>query len=163
MQNLSLIYARSLNHCIGAAGKLPWHLPADYDFFDQTTRGHAIIMGRRTYEDHNSKLDDRLNLVVSRDAHYEAAQGVTVAGSLEAAMNLATESQEVFIIGGVPLLVAGFDKADRVYETRINTTVDGDTFLPEFDFSDFETTTLAHHAVDEQHAFSFDIYLHQRH
>ena len=52
MQNLSLIYARSLNHCIGAAGKLPWHLPADYDFFDQTTRGHAIIMGRRTYEDH---------------------------------------------------------------------------------------------------------------
>ena len=83
MQNLSLIYARSLNHCIGAAGKLPWHLPADYNFFDQTTRGHAIIMGRRTYEDHDSKLDGRLNLVVSRNAHYDTAQGVTVAGSLE--------------------------------------------------------------------------------
>ena len=163
MQNLSLIYARTLIHCIGAAGKLPWHLPDDYDFFDQTTRGHAIIMGRRTYEDNNSKQDDIINWVVSRHSHYEAAQGVNVAGSWEAAMNLATESQEVFIIGGVPLLVAAFDKADRVYETRINTTVDGDTFLPEFDFSDFETTTLAHHAVDERHAFSFDIYLHQRH
>lgn len=163
MQNLSLIYARSLNHCIGSDGRLPWQLPDEYAFFDQTTHGHAVIMGRRTYEDHNAKLDNRLNVVVTRNSHYSAAKDVIVVDSLETAMHTAAKFEETFIIGGVSLLVAAFDKADRVYETRINTTVDGDTFLPEFDFSNFETRTLANHAVDEQHAFSFDIYLHQRH
>jgi len=162
MRNLSLIYARSLNHCIGSEGKLPWQLPDDYQFFDDTTRGHAVVMGRRTYEDHNSKLEDRFNLVVTSNARYIAAEGVTVVGSLQAALDLATKCREVFVIGGVPLLVAAFDKADRVYETRINTTVNGDTFLPAFDFSDFETTTVASHPIDQQHAFSFNIYLHQR-
>jgi len=162
MQRLSLIYARSLNNCIGSAGDLPWHLPDDYEFFDRTTRGHAVIMGRRTYEDHKIRFDDRLNLVVSKNSNYRAVKGVTVVDSLTAAMTKARDVREIFIIGGVSLFVACFDKADRVYETRINTVVDGGTFLPGFDFSDFETTTLSTHPVDERHAFSFNIYRHDR-
>ncbi len=159
---LSLIYARSLNNCIGSDGGLPWHLPDDYQFFDDTTRGHAVIMGRRTYEDHQCKFEDRLNLVVTTNANYKTAEGVMVADSLTTAMSMTSEVEEMFVIGGVPLFEAAFDKANRVYETRVNTRVNGDTFLPEFDFSNFETTIISSHTADERHAFSFDIFRHER-
>ena len=162
MQKLSLIYARSVNHCIGANGQVPWNLPADYQFFDDTTRGHAVIMGRRTYEDHRFKFDDRLNLVLTSNSSYKTVEGVLVADSLDTAFNLASNAYEVFVIGGVSLFTAAFDKADSVYETEINTIIEGDTYLPEFDFSRFHTTTLATHPIDECHACSFTIYRHDR-
>ena len=89
MTTLSLIYARSLNHCIGKAGRIPWHLPDEFGHFKRTTLGKPIIMGRKTYEDHESALPGRLNIVISRTANYPVVEGIALAQDLEQAMDLA--------------------------------------------------------------------------
>lgn len=161
---LSFIYARSLNRCIGKDGQIPWRLPDEFAHFKRTTMGKPIIMGRRTYEDHESALPGRLNIVVTRQRDYSVARGVEVCASLDAALERAKrESDEVFIVGGVSLFKAAFPLVDRVYETVVDLRVEGgDTFVPDFDFSDFERTELFHHEADARNAFAFTAYRYDR-
>jgi len=173
---LSLIYARSLDYCIGKGGQVPWHLPDEFAHFQRTTRHHVVIMGRRTYEDHNTLLPDRLNIVITTAPAYQAAAGVVLARSLEHALEIArapettrapeiTESSghEVFVVGGTRLFEQSFASAQRVYETVVHTTVPaGDTFVPKFDFSDFRHEVLERHPVDARHAFAFEVSLYER-
>ena len=79
--DISLIYARSRNYCIGREGRLPWHLPDEFRFFTDTTMGHPVIMGRRSYEDHNGLLPGRLNIVVTHQPDYTVVEGARVAAS----------------------------------------------------------------------------------
>ena len=161
---LSLIYARSLDYCIGKAGQVPWHLPDEFAHFKRTTRGHVVIMGRRTYEDHNTLLPDRINIVVTRAPAYRAAEGILLAHSFEEALERANvEGREIFVVGGVQLFVRSFPLARRVYETVVHTTLpDGDTFVPPFDFSGFRQDVLERHPVDARHAFAFEVSLYER-
>ena len=161
---LSLIYARSLDYCIGRRGQVPWHLPDEFAHFQRTTLHHAVIMGRKTYEDHNSLLPDRLNIVLTTAPGYTAAPGVVLARSFDEAIELAgRETRDVFIVGGVQLFERSFPAARRVFETVVHTTVpDGDTFVPHFDFSGFEQRVLERHATDARHAFSFEVSLYER-
>jgi dihydrofolate reductase len=161
---LSIIYARSENRCIGKQGQIPWRLPDEFAHFKKTTLGKPIIMGRRTYEDHKSALPGRLNIVVTRQPDYRVATGVEVCTSLEAACERAQrDSNELFIVGGVRLFEMTFPCATTVYETIVHTEVEaGDTFLPAFDFSNFERTKLFEHAADERHAFAFTAYRYER-
>jgi dihydrofolate reductase len=161
---LSFIYARSENRCIGKDGQLPWQLPDEYAHFKRTTLGKPIVMGRRTYEDHESLLPGRLNLVVTTRRDYPVAAGVELYPSLDAALDRARqESDEVFIVGGATLFRAAFPEVSRIYETVVHTVVEGgDTFVPEFDLTPFETTTLFEHRADARNAFSFTVYRHDR-
>ncbi|MEH6593380.1 MAG: dihydrofolate reductase [Halioglobus sp.] len=160
---ISLIYARSQNHCIGRNGGLPWNLPDDFAHFENTTMGQAIIMGRKTYEDHKSLLRGRRNIVISAQADYKTVQGVELAHSLDLAIALAkTENEQVFIIGGVSFFTAAMPIADRVFETVVAAKITGDTVLPSFNFSDWDTLLLQDHPADAQHEFAFKIYRHQR-
>lgn len=160
---ISLIYARSNNHCIGLNGRIPWRLPDDFAHFKKTTMGKPIIMGRKTYEDHSSALPGRLNIVVSRNKYYEAADGVVVVGSLESAIDCAYEDNtEIFVIGGVPFFEAAWPKAEVVYETVVDTTIEGDAILPAFDYSLWHTELLQDHPVDDRHAYAFKVYKHTR-
>lgn len=160
---LSLIYARSENHCIGIDGRIPWRLPDDFAHFKRTTMGCPIIMGRRTYEDHESALPGRLNIVITRQAGYTPAQGVVVVAGLDEAIATARRDHgDYFVIGGVQLFVDSLPLADRVYETVVHATVDGDAFLPAFDFSNWHTSELATHSADDRHAHAFTIYQHDR-
>jgi dihydrofolate reductase len=163
--NISLIYARSENGCIGKDGRLPWHLPEDFAHFKRTTLGKPILMGRKTYEDHSSALPGRLNVVITRNRQYRAAPGVRVAHSLEDAIDLAyrqTGSREVFVIGGTLFFNAALPMASDVYETVVHTTIDGDAYLKTYDFTDWKTTTLLEHPADDKHAHAFTIYHHTR-
>lgn len=160
---IALIYARSMNHCIGNKGQIPWRLPDDFAHFKKTTMGKPIIMGRKTYEDHDSALPGRLNIVVSRQTNYPAAAGVKVVPSLDDAIALAkAESEEIFIIGGVYFFEAALSKADVVYETIVEANVIGDAILPVFDFSKWQTELLQDHPADERHVFAFKVYKHSR-
>ena len=156
----SLIYARDRRGCIGKDGGLPWRLPDDFRHFKQTTMGRPIVMGRRTFEDHRTVLPGRLNIVLTRRSDYPAPEGMIVVSSLEAAAAAcASEGPgERFIIGGAGLLETGFADAVCVYETIVDTEVQGgDTFVPRFDFSGWEREILAQHAVDERHAHAFEV------
>lgn len=160
---ISLIYARSLNHCIGNRGRIPWHLPDDFAHFECTTQGKPIIMGRKTYEDHQSALPGRLNIVVSRQPGYATADGVVLEHSLDSAIELASaESGEIFVIGGVSFFTAALPDTQTVYETIVDTKIAGDTVLPDFDFDSWDTQLLQNHPVDEHHEFAFTIYRHHR-
>lgn len=125
--------------------------------------GSPIIMGRKTYEDHESALPGRLNVVITTRSDYRPAEGVVVASSIEQALDLAAaESDLAFIIGGVGLFEQTFESVDTVYETVVHTEIQGDAALPSFDFSDWSTTKLEAHPADERHAHAFTIYRHDR-
>lgn len=158
-QTISMIYARSRNHCIGIDGRIPWRLPDDFAHFKKTTMGKPIIMGRKTYEDHESALPGRLNIVVTRQKGYQAVEGIEICESLDSAINHAFKvSEEIFIIGGVAFFAKAFEIADTVYETIVDADIDGDAFLPAFDYSSWTSELLEEHAVDEKHKFEFKVY-----
>lgn len=161
--SLSLIYARSENHCIGANGAIPWRLPDDFAHFKKTTMGKPILMGRKTYEDHESALPGRLNIVISRQADYQTVEGVVLCADLDSAKALAhQDNEDIFVIGGVSFFVEALASADYVYETVVHATIDGDAFLPAFDFSGWKTEQLQEHPADARHAHAFSVYKHTK-
>jgi dihydrofolate reductase len=158
---ISIIYARSLNHCIGNEEGLPWDLPCEFAHFNRTTMGHSVIMGRRSYEDHRSELPGRLNIVVSKQQNYPLVPNVKLAHSVERAIELGLKyNQEVFIIGGTELIVNALPMRETttVYESIIDVNCEGDTFLPEFNFDSWQSTLISKHAVDQNHRFSFEVW-----
>lgn len=129
---LSIIVAASRNGVIGAGGKLPWHLPADLKRFKQLTLGHPVIMGRKTFESLGKPLPGRTNIVVTRQEGFQAC-GAGVAHSLEQALRLCKNEEEVFVIGGAQIYRQALPLADRIYLTRIDRDFEGDTHLFEID------------------------------
>ncbi|MBI5110338.1 MAG: dihydrofolate reductase [Rhodocyclales bacterium] len=128
---LTLIAAVAKNGVIGKDNRLPWHLPADLRHFKALTTGHAVIMGRKTWESLPEKfrpLPGRQNIVVTRSAAYAAA-GATVAGSLPDAV-AAAAGEEAFVIGGAELYQVALPLADRLQLTEIDAEFDGDTWFP---------------------------------
>ncbi|MCL2723951.1 MAG: dihydrofolate reductase [Polyangiaceae bacterium] len=130
---LALIVAVAEGGVIGKDGKLPFRVPEDLRHFKNTTMGHAIIMGRKTYESIGRALPGRRNIVVSRTPGY-SAEGCEVASSLEEAVMLArTTDEEPHVIGGGAIYEAALPFATRIYLTRIHARYEGDTFFPPLD------------------------------
>ncbi len=146
----SFVVAAARNGVIGRGNALPWRLPEDLAFFKRLTMGHPIIMGRKTYESIGKPLPGRLNIVVTRSAFQ--APGCTVVDSLEAAYRAAGDADEVFVIGGAQIFEAALPSADRIYLTEIESAIDGDTYFPRFDRSQWSEKELGRHGVDESHA-----------
>ena len=131
---LALIAACGHGRVIGIDNQLPWHLPEDMKFFRETTRGRPVIMGRKTWEslpDAFRPLPGRLNIVVSRNAGYQAAGG-SVVGSLQAALSAARDAEIAFVIGGAELFNQALPLADRLILTEIDQDYPGDAFFPAF-------------------------------
>src|SRR5512135_2933777 len=99
---LSLLVAMSLNHVIGHANRLPWHLPADLRFFKRMTLGKPVVMGRKTFESIGRPLPDRVNIVITRQQDYRA-EGCQVVHSLSEALAVAEPAVEIMLIGGASL------------------------------------------------------------
>jgi len=160
---LAMIWAMTRNRVIGRDNDLPWSLPADMKHFMTTTRGHPVIMGRRTFESMNGKpLPRRTNIVVTRTPGY-AAPGILVAHGLGEAIELARRQcavdgvAEAFITGGAGLYAEGLAVADRLYVTEIDADLEGDTFFPEVDWSRWRLVSREEHPADERHAYPFSI------
>lgn len=141
---LGLIWAQAIGGAIGRHGDMPWHLPEDLAHFKQSTLGHPVIMGRKTWESLPQSfrpLSGRQNIVVSRDPHFHAP-GASVVNSLKDALLLAqTEAAEqAWVIGGGQLYETAMPIADELVVTQIDYQVsDADTFAPKIDDS-FELT-----------------------
>ena len=161
--HLALIYARSENYCIGCDGDLPWQLPDEFAHFTRTTMGSTVIMGRRSFQDHNSVLQGRLNIVVSRNEALALPDAVRRAGSLQQAIGIAAgAARPIFVIGGAGLYREALPLADTVYETVVDAQIEGDTFIDAFDFSGWQTEQMQRHPADERHRFAFTVYRHTR-
>jgi dihydrofolate reductase len=130
---LSLIAAVSRNGVIGRGGKLPWDLPEDRAHFRRTTLGHAVIMGRRTWDETGAPLPGRRNIVLSRSAAVSGA-GREVVATLDDAIALArTTDPDPMVIGGAEIFRLALPLATRLILTELDFDADGDTFFPAFD------------------------------
>ena len=137
MKPLVLVVAMSHNRVIGAKGGIPWDLPEDRKHFVNVTRGHALIMGRGTYDSIGRPLPKRRNIVVSRRAGL-AIEGCEVVSSLEAAIALArSEDEAPRVIGGGQLYAEALPQTTRIYLTEVPGEYAGDTFFPEIDPNDW--------------------------
>ena len=133
MTEIALIAAVAANGVIGADNALPWHLPADLRRFKALTLGHPIVMGRRTFESIGRPLPGRDNIVVSRNPGFKAA-GTVVAPTLETAIaEAAARDDLVFVIGGAEIYAQCLARATRIYLTRLDLEVAGDTRFPILD------------------------------
>ncbi len=129
---MNIIVAAAENNAIGFQGQMPWHLSADLKYFKATTMGHAVIMGRKTYESIGRPLPGRRNIIVTRDESYAIAPellenlkpgtSVEIYTSLEAA--LAASPEDAFVIGGAQIYNLFWPHAERLYITRVHTTID---------------------------------------
>ena len=162
---ISLIAALSRNRVIGKNNDLPWHLPDDMKYFMQTTKGHHIIMGRKNYDSIPEKfrpLPNRKNIVVTRQKDLKL-DGCTVVNSLQAGVDIArnTGEPELFIIGGSAIYQLGLPLANRLYLTEIDADLQGDTYFPAINRSDWKEVSRKHHAADERHAYPFDFVIYE--
>ena len=136
---LVLIAAVARNGVIGAANTLPWRLPDDLRRFRALTTGHAVIMGRRTWESLPRALPDRQNIVVSGRADLPAA-GAEVVPSLPAALACVRLPRPVFCIGGGEIYALALPHADALFLTEIDADIAGDTLFPPFDRTQWQET-----------------------
>jgi dihydrofolate reductase len=127
---LSLVSAMDSNRLIGRANALPWHLPADLAFFKRTTMGKPIIMGRKTFTSIGRALPGRQNIVITGNTGFKAT-GCDIASSIEQAISLAENTDEVMLIGGASLYEQTINVADSIYLTLIHEVFSGDTWFPE--------------------------------
>lgn len=130
---LAIVVAVGDGGVIGINGELPWRIPEDLRHFKNVTMGHAIIMGRKTFESIGKPLPGRRNVVVSRSASFDAP-GCEVVSSFEDAVALARQTDdEPRIIGGSSIYAAALPLASRIFLTEVHRQVEGDTFFPAFD------------------------------
>ena len=148
---MEIVVAMTSNHVIGQNGDMPWHLPADLVHFKELTSGHAIIMGRRTWESIGKPLPNRLNIVVTRQEDY-VAEDVTVVHSLEDGI-VAAGTQRIFLVGGGEMYKEALPIASKMHITRIDGLIDGDTKFPEIDESIWQCKSRVNRSADEKNPY----------
>lgn len=127
---LSIIVAAAENNVIGHNNSLIWRLSADLKHFKNLTTGHSIIMGRKTFESIGKALPNRRNIVITTQADYHAP-GCELFPDVDSALKAVQNEQEAFIIGGGTIYHALWEKADRLYLTRVHARVEGEITIPE--------------------------------
>jgi dihydrofolate reductase len=153
---ISIIVAASTDNVIGKDGGLPWHLPEDLRRFKTLTMGKPMIMGRATWDSIGRALPGRQSIVLSRQSGFEA-EGCDVVASVEEAIAAAGDASEIMIIGGSDLYQQFLPRTDRVYLTRVHTSIEGDTFFPELSENEWIVVAKESYPPGPERDIAFDI------
>ena len=158
---ISIIVAVSENGGIGFEEGIPWRLGTDMKLFKETTMGHHLIVGRKTYQSIGMPLPGRKMVIVTRQKDYEAA-GCDVVHSLQEGLNLAQERGEIecFIGGGAQIYQAALPLTHRMYFTRVLANIEADTFFPQFNEEEWDVIERQTYprGEDDQYPFSWEIF-----
>ncbi|MCM3783849.1 dihydrofolate reductase [Neobacillus mesonae] len=150
---ISMIWAMSSNGIIGKDNGMPWRLPKDMDFFKEQTTGHTIVMGRKTWESLRGRaLPNRRNVVLTRQ-DIELPKAEVIHSVLEG-VELAKD-KELFVIGGAKVYEEFLPYADRLIVTRIHETIEGDTYMPDINWNEWEMTEEFKGEQDEKNPYEF--------
>ena len=126
------------NRVIGRGSEIPWKVPGEQLIFRSVTSGHAVIMGRKTYESIGRPLPKRTNIVVTRQTDFDAP-GCTVVSDLASALDAVPgDEDEAFIMGGGQIYAEALPKADRIYLSELSEDIEGDIHFPDFDRDAFK-------------------------
>jgi dihydrofolate reductase len=150
---ISIIAALARDRVIGKDAGMPWHLPAELAHFKKLTMGKPIVMGRRTFDSIGRLLPGRRNIVITRDPGYRL-QGAVVVHSIEDALAAADGAEETMIIGGGHLYRQLLNRVSRLYLTLIEADIEGDTFFPELDESEWEMKDRTFRPADEKNEYA---------
>src|SRR6185436_3040626 len=117
---------------IGKGGKLHWHYPADMKFFRETTTGHAVVMGRKTWLTIGKPLKNRLNIVLSRDTNIDPQESLIVLSDIDSVLSFNNSlTTDLFVIGGAQIYEAFLPHIEKWIITEVPLTVQGaDAFMP---------------------------------
>lgn len=152
---ITLIAAAAENNALGKDNDLVWHLPDDFKRFKALTSGHFIVMGRKTFESFPKPLPNRTHIIITRQKEYKVPEGCIVVDSIEEALKICQNQQEVFVIGGGEIYKQSLSIANKIELTRVHTVVEADTFFPEIDFSQWKLVEESYHPKDEKHQYAF--------
>ena len=156
---LSIIVAVGENNETGYRNGLLWHLPADLKRFKELTTGHAVVMGRKTFESlPNGALPNRTNVVISKNPDFMPPNCLVFSSLDEALLKLSGE-KEVYIIGGSQIYYLALPYASKLYLTQVHARFpEADTFFPEIDSTKWIKKCEEMHPADGKNKFSFTFY-----
>lgn len=158
---LNLIVAVDERNGIGKNNQLPWHLPADLKHFKTLTTGHPIIMGRKTFDSIGKVLPNRRNIIISRQNELKIT-AADVCNSLEQALVLCKNEEDVFVIGGAQIFDEALPLADVLYLTLIHHNFDADTFFPKIDKDEWKEAESVRYEPDEKNAYPYTFIKYRR-
>lgn len=162
---ISTIAAFDKNRAIGVNGELPFSIKSDFENYKSITSGHALVMGRKTFESNSQPIPGRTNIIISSNRDYKVPNGSYLRHSVEDGIKLALELNhtECFINGGGQIYELGLPYVTRAYITTVNCTVSGaDSFFPSVDFSTWENEKNFTHPKDDQNEYSWDFNIYTR-
>ena len=163
MSEISIVAAVADNYAIGKGNKLPWHLPADLKHFRELTTGHAVVMGKRTFESlPNGSLPNRRHVVLTSVMSEDVNEGYFEADSLEDAFYLCEKEEKVFIVGGAAVYRQNLEIADSLYITWVHHEFSADIYFPEVDFSKWEEVSRQDMSADEKNPYPYSFVHYKR-
>ena len=157
--DISIIVAVADKGVIGNDNQLLWRLSEDLKLFKKRTTGHAIIMGRKTFDSIGKPLPNRVNIVISRSKDLEI-EGCTVVNSLEKAIDVAnqqTDKNEIFIIGGEKIYTLAETFANKLYLTKVIASLEGDAFFDLKPYKNWTKVSSVSYKKDEKNEYDFDV------
>jgi len=163
MSKVSIIAAVADNFAIGKSNKLPWHLPADLKHFKNLTTGSALVMGKRTFESlPNGPLPNRKNIVLSSTFNEGVCEGYFEANSIEDALELCSNFEQIFIIGGAAVYRQTMEIADYMHITWVHADFSADAFFPAIDFSKWKEVSREDFTPDEKNAYPYSFVAYEK-
>ncbi len=157
MHKISLIAAMSENNVIGIDNKLVWNLPVDWENFRNVTKNSSFIMGRVSFESEHKLLSEKRNIILTKRKDYTSDENIETANSIEEALKLLKEEEEIFILGGQNIFEQTIEIADYLYLTIVHHSFKGDAFFPKINFDSWELTKSVKHEKDDKHAYSLSL------
>lgn len=152
--SITLIAAMDRNRTIGIGNKMPWRLPAEMAYFKKMTLGKTVLMGRKTFESIRKPLNDRRNIVLTRQHDFQP-EGCEVVHSLEEALELC-KADELMVMGGADIYAQLLPFADTILLTDVDAVIEGgDAFFPVFSDSEWQLVESESRDRDEKNSYAF--------
>ena len=159
---IALLWAQDKKGLIGKDNQLPWRLPADLKYFMQTTLGHPVIMGRKTYESIGKPLPGRTNIILTNNQNYQA-DGCIIFHSKEAILEwVKKENEDVFVVGGSEIYQLFLSNADHLYVTKIDETFAGDAYFPTVNWDEWTLAKATKGSKDEKNPYDYEFQVYKR-
>lgn len=155
---ISIIAAISENYVLGKDNSLIWHISEDLKRFKKITSGHSIIMGRKTYQSLPFKpLPNRRNIVISKRKELKF-EGAEIVNSIEEAINICKNEEEIFICGGAKIYKQFLPKTDKLFLTVVHKKFEGDSFFPEINYENWKPVKISEFNFDDKSGLKYSFF-----
>src|SRR5699024_7188987 len=158
---ISLIVAMDKKRVIGKDNDIPWRISSDWEYVKNTTKGHAIILGRKNLQSIGRALPDRRNIILTRDKNFHFKDD-EIEHSIETTSQLCKTDKEFIIFEGEQIYVMFLPYVEKMYVTKIHHEFEGDTFFPVVNFDDWKEVSVEKGIKDEKNPYDYYFHIYER-